>query len=223
MSKGNKSQAATAAGEQKKGVVAEKKTFSKDGIAFGKGGRPTFKKSEHVGNKSEFPELGNEQPGQSQNEQSKANYSGGISGLASAATAKNTNKFESLQEGEKPERKPYNKDQPREYNRDQPREYNRDQNKDYGKDFVRGERRPPREDVKAEEKTEESGEPKQRPKFNFGGLKKTIGNQNEENKEANEGLAEYQEKLKRDIKIHEAKKPRDQVDTKKEEEEPEFE
>ena len=34
-------------------------TFSKDGIKFG-GGRPQFKKSEHVGNKGDFPELGDE-------------------------------------------------------------------------------------------------------------------------------------------------------------------
>jgi hypothetical protein len=31
--------------------------MNKDGIQFAKS-RPTFKKSEHVGNKSEFPELG---------------------------------------------------------------------------------------------------------------------------------------------------------------------
>jgi hypothetical protein len=34
-------------------------TFAKDGINFTKG-RPQFKKSEHVGNKGDFPELGDE-------------------------------------------------------------------------------------------------------------------------------------------------------------------
>lgn len=35
----------------------KKNAFSKEGIQFSKG-RPTFHKSEHVGNKGEFPELG---------------------------------------------------------------------------------------------------------------------------------------------------------------------
>lgn len=37
--------------------------FAKDGIVFSKQ-RPTFKRSEHVGNKFDFPELGDEVPKQ---------------------------------------------------------------------------------------------------------------------------------------------------------------
>ena len=40
-------------------------------------------------------------------------------------------------------------------------------------------------------------------------MKKTITENNEENKEANKNIGELQEKLKKDIKIHEAKKPRE--------------
>lgn len=75
--------------------------------------------------------------------------------------------------------------------------------------------------MKTEEKLAEDTEPKQKPRFNFGGLKKQMIDQNEENKEANKGLEEYQEKLKEQIKIHEPKRPRE--DRKKREEEPEFE
>lgn len=44
--------------------------FAKDGITFSKA-KPTFKKSEHVGNKSDFPELGDDAPKQKHQEQVK--------------------------------------------------------------------------------------------------------------------------------------------------------
>ena len=47
--------------------------------------------------------------------------------------------------------------------------------------------------------------------------------QSEENKEANKGLEEYQEKLKHDIKIHEPKKPRQEHKKKDEGSDDEFE
>jgi hypothetical protein len=55
-------------GFQKGGATAGKpntassNTFQKDGITFSKG-RPQFKKSDHVGNKGDFPELGDEHKG----------------------------------------------------------------------------------------------------------------------------------------------------------------
>lgn len=36
----------------------DKKGFSKDGITFSKGQKPQFRRTEQVGNKSDFPELG---------------------------------------------------------------------------------------------------------------------------------------------------------------------
>jgi len=56
--------------------------MSHDGINFAKS-KPTFKKSEHVGNKSEFPELGGDFEAKqkqqaSQQTQAKANYGGPV-------------------------------------------------------------------------------------------------------------------------------------------------
>lgn len=58
-----------------------------------------------------------------------------------------------------------------------------------------------------EEDKEDKPEPV-KPKFNFGGLKKQLNRQNEDNSEANKDLAEYQKKLEKEIKIHEAKPQR---------------
>lgn len=84
-----------------RGGIDQKKTgltsqFQKDGITFSKG-KPQFKKSEHVGNKGEFPELGQEE-GKRQ-EQSKAAIGGPIGQVsAPAKSTRPQNKFDSLQE-----------------------------------------------------------------------------------------------------------------------------
>lgn len=204
MSGGKGQSQATQSSATKKDSQQDKKVTSKDGISFAKGYKPTFKRSENVGNKSDFPELGNQQPEPVQ--QTKANFSGTIGQISSAPAQKKThNQFESLKEEDtKTERKPQG------FFRSGPKTHTHTQ-----------------EETKVEEKPqEESGEPKQRPKYNFGGLKKNLQENVEENKEANKGLEEYQEKLKKEIKIHEAKKPREDKPFVKEqepEEENEFE
>jgi hypothetical protein len=59
INKGGQPQPTAATQQSKDGKDQPKKGFEKEGINFGKS-RPTFKKSEHVGNKGEFPELGDE-------------------------------------------------------------------------------------------------------------------------------------------------------------------
>ena len=49
------------------------------------------------------------------------------------------------------------------------------------------------------EKMAQQEEPTGPKKYNFTGLKKMMSQQVEENKEANQGLEEYQKKLERDI------------------------
>lgn len=69
------SQSAPSRHDDKKGkVVDDKKAFTREGIKFTKG-RPTFTKSEHVGNKGEFPELGGDDK---KNTQTKAAQGGPI-------------------------------------------------------------------------------------------------------------------------------------------------
>lgn len=73
--------------------------FKKDGITFGKA-RPTFKKSEHVGNKGEFPELGDDAKKLSEgSSQSKATIGGPIGQLSAPAKgARTQNKFDALED-----------------------------------------------------------------------------------------------------------------------------
>jgi len=49
-----------AAPKEEQNLTKAQGGMSKEGIKFSRG-KPTFKKSEHVGNKSDFPELGLEQ------------------------------------------------------------------------------------------------------------------------------------------------------------------
>ena len=85
--------------DMKKPGGAPSTSFQKDGITFNKG-RPQFKKSEHVGNKGDFPELGLKE--EDKKPEPKASVGGPIGQVSAPAKgARTQNKFEGLQEDPK--------------------------------------------------------------------------------------------------------------------------
>jgi hypothetical protein len=73
-----------------------KQEFEKDGITFAKS-KPTFKKSEHVGNKADFPELGDDFAKKQASQPEPKASAGGAIGQMSAPAKSGNNKFEGLQ------------------------------------------------------------------------------------------------------------------------------